>query len=135
MPAVESRSHRSDLDGIAARYARNQVKMARVAAAFGAGFLCVLQPNGDLMQQSTPSRYTRFRDRVKAEFDREGVAWLDLNDRADVLHHDMFMDPIHLDARGNAAMADVVAPVLEAKRRTPATGARLPSSRAGAARP
>jgi len=24
------------------------------------------------------------------------------------------MDPIHLDARGNAAMADVLAPVLEA---------------------
>jgi len=27
---------------------------------------------------------------------------------------DMFMDPIHLDARGNAAMAEILAPVLEA---------------------
>jgi len=26
----------------------------------------------------------------------------------------MFMDPIHLDARGNAAMAEILAPVLEA---------------------
>ena len=36
------------------------------------------------------------------------------NDRADVLQADMFMDPIHLDARGNAAMAEILAPVLEA---------------------
>jgi hypothetical protein len=49
---------------------------------------------------------------IQLSLDR--VAWLDLNDRADVLQPDMFMDPIHLDARGNAAMADVLAPVVEA---------------------
>jgi lysophospholipase L1-like esterase len=120
LPAVEGTTGRSDLDGIAARYARNQVKMARIAAAFGADFLCVLQPNGDLMQWSTPSRYTRFREQVKAALAREGVACLDLNDRADVLHLEMFMDPIHLDARGHAAMAEILAPVLEARLRTSA---------------
>jgi len=112
--AVEGTTRRNDLDGIAARYARNQVKMARISTAFGASFLCVLQPNGDLMQWTRPSRYTRFRERVKTELAREGIAWLDLNDRADVLHHEMFMDPIHLDARGNAVMADILAPTLAA---------------------
>ena len=118
--AVEGATRRNDLDGIAARYARNQVKMARVAAAFGASFLCVLQPNGDLMRRATPGRYSRFREQAETEFRREEIAWLDLNDRADVLRPDMFMDPIHLDARGNAAMAEVLAPVLEATPRTPA---------------
>jgi lysophospholipase L1-like esterase len=51
------------------------------------------------------------------QLSHDHVAWLDLNDRADVLQADMFMDPIHLDARGNAAMADVLAPVLEASLR------------------
>ena len=114
LPAVEGTTHRSDLEGLAARYALNQYKMSRVAAAFGAGFLSVLQPNGDLMHGVTPSRYTRFRQQAEAQLSLDRVAWLDLNDRADVLQPDRFMDPIHLDARGNAAMADVLAPVLEA---------------------
>jgi lysophospholipase L1-like esterase len=113
LAAVEGTTHHSDLEGIAARYARNQVKMSRIAAAFGAGFLCVIQPNGDVMRGAT-SRYPRFREQIEAQLSLERVAWLDLNNRADVLQPDMFMDPIHLDARGNAAIADVLAPVLEA---------------------
>jgi lysophospholipase L1-like esterase len=114
LAAVEGTTHLSGLEGIAARYARNQVKMSRIATAFGAGFLCVIQPNGDVMWGVTSSRYTRFRELVEAQLSLERVAWLDLNDRADFLKADMFMDPIHLDPRGNAAIADVLAPVLEA---------------------
>jgi lysophospholipase L1-like esterase len=120
MPGGDGTTRRNDLNGIAARYARNQVKMARVAAAFGASFVCVLQPNGDLMRGATSGRYTRFREQVQTELRRDDIACLDLNDRADVLRPEMFMDPIHLDARGNAAMAEVLAPVLEAALRTSA---------------
>jgi len=42
---------------------------------------------------------------------------------------DMFMDPIHLDARGNAAMAEVLAPVLEAALRPVAAEQPLPNGR------
>jgi len=128
LPPVEGTTPRNTLDGIAARYARNEVKMSRIASAFGAGFLSVIQPNGDVMHGAS-SRYTRFREHVETELRREGVSWLDLNDRADVLQADMFMDPIHLDARGNAAMAEVLAPVLEAALRPVAAEQPLPNGR------
>jgi len=133
-PAMGDTAYRIDLDGIASRYARNQVKMSRVAAAFGAGFLCVLQANGDIMWKGRPSRYTRFRELVGTELRREGVTSLDLNDRADVLRAEMFMDPIHLDARGNAAMAEVLAPILETRLRTSARQSDTPPVLAGLSR-
>lgn len=37
------------------------------------------------------------------------VAILDLNDHADAFLADMFMDDLHLDARGNKIMAAIVA--------------------------
>jgi hypothetical protein len=65
---------------------------------------------------------------------KNGVAWLDLNDRGAILHH-LFLEHIHLDARGNAAMADIVEPALSASLRTTATGPYRSPSRAGTAGP
>jgi len=102
-----------ELDTIAERYVSNIAKMAGVARAFGARFLCVLQPSEYAMYiNPTQDPYLAFRTSVKTEAKLRGVPLLDLNEHADRIEANMFMDNVHLDARGNQVMAQIVAAVL-----------------------
>jgi lysophospholipase L1-like esterase len=101
------------LDTVAERYVDNIEKMSGVARAFGARFLCVLQPSEYAMHiNPTEDPYLEFRTYVKTEAKLRGVPLLDLNEHADRIEANMFMDNVHLDARGNQVMAQIVAPVL-----------------------
>ena len=94
-------------------YARNMGKMAIVSEAFGARLLCVLQPDYvALFETHKPNQisdyYTAFRRAARPLLDNGGVVHIDLNDFEDAFLPDMFMDQIHLNARGNQVMAEIV---------------------------
>ena len=94
-------------------YARNMGKMAIVAEAFGARLLCVLQPDYlSLFNTDPPNQmslyYTAFRRAARPLLDEGGVVHIDLNDFEDAFLPNMFMDQIHLNARGNQLMAEIV---------------------------
>jgi len=94
-------------------YAENARKMHRVAAAFGASYLCVLQPDRRELTAGRnafePTSYRRFRATARDLLERAEVPHLDLNERSGLLRPRMFLDRIHLDASGNDAMARAVA--------------------------
>jgi lysophospholipase L1-like esterase len=94
-------------------YARNMGKMVIVAEAFGARLLCVLQPDYvSLFEKHRPNQmslyYTAFRRAARPLLDEAGVVHIDLNNFEDSFLPDMFMDQIHLNARGNQVMAEIV---------------------------
>ena len=106
-----------DPASIARVYAANARKMKIVAEAFGGRFLCVLQPDresfGRREGRSLGQGYERFRQEAGRRLREAGVAHVDLNDFPEAFERSMFMDRIHLDARGNRAMADVVRGVIQ----------------------
>jgi lysophospholipase L1-like esterase len=94
-------------------YARNMEKMAIVAEAFGAPLLCALQPDYfslfDKHQVNQASLYyTAFRRAARPLLDEAGVVHIDLNDFEDAFLPNMFMDQVHLNARGNQVMAEII---------------------------
>jgi lysophospholipase L1-like esterase len=97
---------------LAAVYAGNVAKMRTVAEAFGGRFLCVLQADREALRAGAAPgaalRYARFRAEARRRLDEAGVAHLDLNELRDAFDPGMFMDRVHLDARGNRALAEVV---------------------------
>lgn len=98
------------LDEVVERYLHNIEKMAGVARAFGARFLCVIQPSESGMHTNQSEEpYARFRAHVKTSARLGDVPMLDLNEHADRIEANMFMDNVHLDARGNQMMAEIVA--------------------------
>lgn len=117
LPRIHARGVRElgvyELDAVAERYARNVAKMAGVAQAFGARFLCVLQPSEYAMYiNPTADPYREFLNQVKKTTGLRGVALLDLNEHTERIESNMFMDNVHLDARGNQVMAEIIAPIL-----------------------
>jgi lysophospholipase L1-like esterase len=110
-PAPEGEIGRSPAS-LAAVYAGNVAKMRTVAEAFGARFLCVLQPDREALRAGAPPkaalRYARFRAEARRRLRDAGVAHLDLNDFRGALAPGMFMDRVHLDPRGNRAAAELV---------------------------
>jgi lysophospholipase L1-like esterase len=86
--------------------------MDRIAEAFGSDFLCVLQASKRSMyggRQKRGDRYGAFRTKAKQVLDSHGIAYIDLNEHHAELAVDMFMDDLHLDRRGNGAIARIVA--------------------------
>jgi lysophospholipase L1-like esterase len=113
-----------DPGSLAAAYARNVAKMRTVAEAFGARFLCVLQADREALRAGAPPaaalRYARFRSAARRRLDEAGVAHLDLNDLRGALDPGMFMDRVHLDARGNRAVAAAVRDAIASRSLLPA---------------
>jgi len=98
-----------EMDAVAERYARNVATMARVASEFGARFLCVVQPAKPAVRARGPEQgYSTFRKVAEASLTQRGVDFVDLNDFADRFDPSLFMDEVHLDARGNHLMAEIV---------------------------
>lgn len=106
------------LDAVSSAYAGNLRKMDRIARAFGAAFLCAMQPARQSFAAPTLTApgdrrfggsYAEFRRRVKERLDAEGVEYLDLNEDGEGLSGEMFMDSLHLNAAGNRVMAEIVA--------------------------
>lgn len=91
-----------DLNASAEVYAKNIIKMHKMATAFQYNFLCVLQPDRD-----RDDEYRSFRDLAKAYFLREGLKYLDLSEFNEI-KAERFMDRIHLDAAGNKVMAEII---------------------------
>lgn len=98
---------------LARLYAANVVKMSKVAAAFGARFLCVIQPDqqsflrgrsGDKLSRS----YQLFRSEARRWLQASGVEHIDLNESPGAFEFHMFMDRVHPDARGQQVLADIV---------------------------
>lgn len=90
-------------------YTENVWKMDQIASTFSARFLCVLQPTSSWVDKGEDGLYDEFRQQAEARLMEKDVAILDLNDHADAFLADMFMDDLHLDARGNKIMAAIVA--------------------------
>lgn len=92
-------------------YVRNVLKMRRVAEAFGAGFLCALQPlhpgiYGADFANRDKARFRLTRSLARSRFAAEQVEFIDLNDEPG-LEPAMFLDAMHLDSRGNQWVARV----------------------------
>lgn len=106
------------LEAVSAAYADNTRKMDRIARAFGAAFLCVMQPARQTFAAPTlaapgdgrfGARYAEFLGLVKEQLDAADVAYLDLNEDGNGLTGEMFMDSLHLNAAGNRVVAEIVA--------------------------
>lgn len=108
-----------DPDAVARAYAANAAKMDRISRAFGARFLCLLQPDrkrkGVDLYGRPGATYARFRETATRVLDAEGVAWLDLNGVEGIFVPGMFMDRVHCTAAGYARLAEAAA--LEIERR------------------
>ncbi len=102
------------IDLISRRYAVNMIKMRNVLKGFDADFLCLLQPDGELVQTDSRTKgalsaehYGLFREKAKSLLQQEGVAVVDLNEYGERLRSEMFMDRAHLDSQGNRIMAEI----------------------------
>ncbi len=100
---------------IAARnYAANIHKMSGIAHYGGARFLCVIQPFRALNNRDDErfgKGYRKFIGIAGRELHRQKVAIMNLNSTKynKYLKPSFFMDEVHLDYRGNVAMARLVA--------------------------
>ena len=90
-------------------YAANMGKLDKVSRAFGARFLCVLQPS---RSAKVDAAYKKFRDDVKARFLSAGVDFVDANESMEKLTPASFMDGIHLGPEGNRIVALALARIL-----------------------
>jgi len=93
----------------AATYCANILKMDRLAKSYHANFICFLQPVKRLMY----GREARVRERylfsrAKEVFDRNNIKYVDLNLYKGLIKKEYFMDDVHLDARGNQIIADII---------------------------
>ena len=109
------------IDVLSTKYIQNIKKMDKVAKAYNANFLCVLQPVEDfIMNRQKIPEYTdgwwEFRSIVKQQFDQFDIKHLDLNDYIVKILPEMFMDGVHLDRRGNRVMAEIVASTITEKK-------------------
>jgi lysophospholipase L1-like esterase len=105
-------------------YVRNTRKMQRIANAHGAGFLCAIQPHRDLVlrrKRPTPfgRAFGRMRTMAKKGFRSHEIDFIDLNEGI-ALAPDMFLDAMHLNSRGYAALAERVSATIRAKEMLPA---------------
>ncbi len=98
----------------ARNYAANILKMSGIAHYGGARFLCVIQPfraPNDPNYERIAKDYRKFIGIAGGELHRQKVAVMNLNSSQydKYLKSSFFMDGVHLDYRGNAAMARLVA--------------------------
>jgi lysophospholipase L1-like esterase len=101
----EEQKDEPDLGVASAVYAINMTKMHRLSKAFNYTFLCVLQPDRDRQQQ-----YRAFRETAKIHLQQAGIVALDLNELDEQgIKAEWYMDPVHLDAAGNQAIAQIIA--------------------------
>ena len=111
---VSGQTRAATSEDIAKSYASNMIKIAKIAEAFGAKFLAVIQPDQRVVNVEPANRnweanaYDEFRRSAKAILSANGVNALDLNSFLGVFTDDMFLDAIHLNDEGNAAMAAVL---------------------------
>lgn len=101
---------------IARRYAVNMIKMRNLLRGFDADFLCLLQPDAELVGKGektagplSAENYAAFREQVRHTLLKEKVAVIDVNDYASSLRPEMFMDRAHLTAEGNRVLAEIAA--------------------------
>ena len=104
------------LSTIARRYAVNMVKMRNLLRGFNADFLCLLQPDAELVGKGektagplSAENYAAFREQARQALLEEDVAVIDVNDYASSLRPEMFMDRAHLTAEGNRVLAEIAA--------------------------
>lgn len=96
------------LGAISSIYIRNIMKMNRLAKAYNANFLCVLQPS-EVTITTGKGHYAIFCSKVRKLLDQYKIPYIVLNDYAMKLKKDMFMSTLHLDERGNKVIADILA--------------------------
>jgi len=92
-------------------YLRNMEKAHRILAAHGVAFLCALQPlraDADARSSGLLERFRVLKRAAHAGLAEREIQFVDLQ-RAPGLRPEMFLDSMHLDARGNALLAEVVA--------------------------
>ncbi len=109
---------------ISRRYAVNMIKMRNVLRGFDADFLCLLQPDGELVQTDSRTKgalsaehYGLFREKAKSLLQQEGVAVVDLNEYGERLRSEMFMDRAHLNDQGNRIMAEIAVEAIKGRAR------------------
>lgn len=112
---------RRDAEDAAGSYAAHVSKLALVArAARGARLLCVIQPFQPGAAPEVAAEYGRFARSAAARLRRGGVGVIDLSGGGGIPAR-LYMDAVHLDARGNAELARALAgPVRRALGRRPA---------------
>ena len=107
-----SRERRAEISEAAEVYAENVRKMNVISGAFGARFLCVVQPQNRVPRyaKSNP-KYDQFVSIAAARLAADGVPFLDMNDpdHRPMFPGERFLDLVHLDATGNRTLAQVVA--------------------------
>ncbi len=101
----------------ASNYVSNIEVMNVLVMGAGAQLLCVLQPQQDMLGWPFTGipifvremqNYRTFRRIVKEALQEGGIQWLDLNDFPELHNNAYYLDPVHLNARGNALMAKII---------------------------
>jgi len=92
-------------------YLDNMEKAHTILTAHDVNFLCALQPlraDADAQSSGLLARFRVLRQVARAGFVERGIHFVDLQGTK-ALQPEMFLDSMHLDARGNALLAKRVA--------------------------
>jgi hypothetical protein len=105
------------LETLVDHYVRNQSKMQSVLKPHDARLLVALQPlRSDAVSTPRGKGFSAFRSQARTRLQEAGVPVVDTNETSPPLTSDLFMDQVHLDARGNTVIAEALSSAIKARK-------------------
>jgi len=91
-------------------YVKNISKMSKIASSIDCEFLCIIQPENVMSV-----KYSAFCKEAKKRLKERGIEYIDMNQYRDKFADSEFLDAVHMNAKGNIVLAELILDTIKSK--------------------